>query len=288
MKLFDCNPTMTDREVLKWCRDGYVILPEVVPTEVNERVVDYAERRPGNLGADLLGADWYEKSVTLNPTLVGIVRSLLGRNFAYPRFAANHRTSGPQNGTPWHQDGGAVYGPAVDCLQVFYLPQAATFEMGPTLILPGSHFLFSRNQYMTHYGSIKGEVSTLAPQGTIFITHYAIWHRRPPSTSSNIRNLLKFWYIRTVSPAWDWVREPGFTLDDTFACTETGSLLGRDNRRARNDAAGMFHWLTGAYGDFERTVRHNNLPIYFAMGAEARETYSSTLNELSSEGGQPS
>lgn len=268
---FDCDPTMTDREVLKWCRDGYIMLPEVVPAEVNERVMDYAKTHPGNPGLDLLDADWYVKSVVLNPLLAGIVRSLLGRNFTSPSFAANHQSAGPQAGMPWHQDGGAVYGPALDCLQVFYLPQAVTPEMGPTLILPGSQFLFQRNQYMTHYGSIRGEVSTAAAGGSIFITHYGIWHRRPPSRSTNTRNLFKFWYIRTVSPAWDWVRESGFDMDDTFRCTETGNLLGRDDRRARNDAAEAFHWLAGLHEAFTTMVLHHNLPIYFPPAAQPME-----------------
>jgi hypothetical protein len=67
---------------------------------------------------------------------------------------------------------------------------------------------------MGHYGSIRGTVYAAAPAGSIFITVYSIWHRRPPSSGHRLRNMLKYIYWRMVLPQRDWIIEPDFDLDD--------------------------------------------------------------------------
>ena len=34
---FDCEPTLTDSEVLEFCREGHLLLRGVVPDEINQR-----------------------------------------------------------------------------------------------------------------------------------------------------------------------------------------------------------------------------------------------------------
>ena len=267
VKTYDCLPSLNDHQVLDWCRTGYAMLEAVVPEDVNARVMEYCDEHGGGPGHAPVAEPWYVESVTLNPALTGIVRSLLGRDFAYVQFAASHRSVGPQAGQRWHRDGGAVHGPQVDCLQVFYLPQDTTIEMGPTEVLPGSHHLFQLNQYMAHYGRISGAITAVAPAGSIFVTHYAIWHRRSPSTSSKVRNLLKFWCLRTVPPERDWIASNGFELDSTFQAAP-GNTFGREMHLVKNEAAEMFYWLSGRHDDYASVVPSANLPVYFARSAE--------------------
>ena len=40
-RTFDCEPTLTDTQVLQYCRDGYLQLQGVVPDEINQRTCDY-------------------------------------------------------------------------------------------------------------------------------------------------------------------------------------------------------------------------------------------------------
>ena len=40
-RTFDCEPTLTDTQVLQFCRDGYLHLQGVVPDEINQRTYDY-------------------------------------------------------------------------------------------------------------------------------------------------------------------------------------------------------------------------------------------------------
>ncbi len=40
-RTFDCVPTLTDTQVLQFCRDGYLQLHGGVPDEINQRAYDY-------------------------------------------------------------------------------------------------------------------------------------------------------------------------------------------------------------------------------------------------------
>ena len=141
--------------------------------------------------------------------------------------------------------------------------------MGPTEVLPGFHLLFSLNQYMAHYSAIRGGVVTAAPAGSIFVTSYGIWHRRTASTSHVARNLLKFWYLRTVPPCRDWITETHFELADAFHA-EAGNTFGREIHRTKNEAAELFYWFAGRHGDFVAIVPGSNLPVYFGNRAETQ------------------
>lgn len=261
MPYFDCTPTMTDTQVVEFCRRGYLLFEGVVPDEINQRAVAYCDE---NNGAAPGHEDWYVDNVTLNPQVVGSIRSLLGKNFRYVRGGGNHRVQCPSPAQNWHRDGGSKFGPQLDCLQVFYYPQDTPVEMGPTEVLPGSQFLFSLQASMGHYGKIRGTVLTTAPAGSIFLTVYSIWHRRSASTGHGIRNLMKYWYVRTVPPERDWVREPDFDLKQTFHTPPLpGLTLGREHHRTINDAAEMIYWLCGQHDVYRRLATEHSLPIYF-------------------------
>ena len=42
---FDCEATLTDSQVLEFCRAGFLIIPAAVPPEINQRAIDYLEGR---------------------------------------------------------------------------------------------------------------------------------------------------------------------------------------------------------------------------------------------------
>lgn len=268
MNTFDCEASLNDYELLEWCRSGYLMLEGVVSDPVNQLVMEHCERHAGKSAEIPISEPWFVEAVVLNPVVTGVVRSLLGREFAYSETAASHRSIGPLLGQRWHRDGGAVHGPKVDCLQVFYLPQDTTVEMGPTELLPGSHHLFHINQYMAHYGRFRGAVMASAPAGSLFVTHYGIWHRRATSTAPRVRNLLKFWYLRTTDPTPDWIHCDDFSLERSFHLPG-GSAFGRESHLVRNEATEMMYWLSGQHELFARVVPSSNLPLYY-FGNAAR------------------
>ena len=265
MRTHDCDPTFNDSQVLRFCQHGFMMLKGVVPKEINERTFEFLENHPSREPAEILEQEWFVNHVILNHQVTGAVRSLLGKDFRLTMpMMANHRVLCPQTALGgWHRDGSSMYDPQLDSLQVFYYPQDTAIEMGPTEVVPGSHNFFALPHYMRHYGSIKGSVSTTAPAGSIFITIYSIWHRRTASTAAGIRNLLKYWYIRTTPPTRDWIKEPGFNIAQVHHAKEECPYA-REGHRARDDAAGIFHWLCGRHD--ECLAGKNNLPVYYIDG----------------------
>ncbi len=250
---YRCDPTLNDSQVLDFCIHGFLKLDGVVPADVNARAMAYADEHPTLRPDGLLSEPWFVDGVILNPAAVGAVRSILGNDLVLPYKMTNHRNQNPSEGQKWHIDGGAIYGPAVHFLQVFYYPQATVPEDGPTEVLPGSHFLSSDQRLMAHYGNIRGAVLTTAPAGSIFLTNYSIWHRKSPGTSTGLRNLFKYNYWRTREPTRDWIHEPGFdpaTADYGIEATKWWFAF-RQQFRDHRDAAEMFFWLSGRHAEYQ-------------------------------------
>ncbi len=210
-KTYDCEPTLTDLQVIEFCQKGFLILEAVVPDEVNRRTLSFLDEHPTVGPVEILAEDWFVEGVIKNPQAAGAVRSLLGKDFKLSMLMSNHRKECPMTVTcSWHRDGGGMFSRDLNYLQVFYYPQDTPKEIGPTGLVPGTHFLRGARRFMKHYGNIRRGVLTTAPAGSIFITHYSILHRATTATSSGIRNLLKYNYRRTVSPKRDWIVDPDF------------------------------------------------------------------------------
>ncbi len=252
----DCPPTMSDREVIDFCRNGYLMLPGVVPDEINERVVDYLERVDStHEPTPIMNESFFVDGVLMNPQAAGAVRSLLGSGCTLPLLISNHRGPLPYTRPQsWHRDGGTIYTSALEYLQVFYYPEKCTEEMGPTVLLPGSHFMRNKAPMMAHLGSIQGTVSTASPAGTIFLTVYGVWHRRSkavsdPQGKSRYRNLLKYNYWRTAPPARDWVRQDDIDFNKIDFNPPAGVF---EQFQGGIAAARMFTWLCGIEDQYRK------------------------------------
>ena len=249
-KTYDCEPNLTDYQVLEFCKNGYLMLEGVVPDEINARSMEYCDRHPTGEPSGILKEDWFVENVIVNPAAAGAMRSLLGANFHLPVLMSNHRVNCPIHGTGgWHVDGNYDFTAELNFLQVFYYPQDTLIEMGPTQVVPGSHLIRNKARFMAHLGGIRGAVPTTAPAGSIFLTIYHIWHRRGPSTGSGLRNLLKYFYWRTTPPKRDWIIAPDFD----FATAQYAGPAGHYVEQFRDavKVAEMFLWLCGRHESFQ-------------------------------------
>ena len=134
------KPTMTDQMVLDFCKTGIFTLEGIIPDVTNRWVTEYLDQEGATPNA-LVRNPRYIEEVLLHPEVAGAARSLLGENFQLPDWMANHRLAGPMPAKQWHVDGGSGFERLCNLLQVFYIPQTNTKEMGPTLFLPGSHIV---------------------------------------------------------------------------------------------------------------------------------------------------
>ena len=269
MHTYDCDPILTDSEVLDFCKKGFIVLDGVMPKEINERVIEECdeaatEKQKNSLNGkhetwhaaqnnrlnELLKEDWFKEDVLCNPTVAGTIRSILGKDFALPQHVSNHRSVCPMPiAQDWHWDGGSRYGFEPTVLLCFYLPQGCPPDMGPTEILPSSHFMFSPSSRKGHYGEIKGSYYAIAQPGSWVIMMHSLWHRRSASSGTGIRNNLKLSYWRTTQPKRDWITEPDFLRQANYSYD--GLLYSRRPTRDARDAAEMFFWMSGLSDKFE-------------------------------------
>ena len=257
-RTFDCAPTLTDSQVLQFCLEGYILLPGAVPEEINRRTCDYLEGKipanPSYIPEGLTPADlerirqshepstifleeWFINHVLLNPQVAGIMRALLGMHVGLPILASHHKVECPQPAQGWHHDADHIFGPELNCVEVFYFPQDTPIELGPTELVPG-----------THIGPAPRKIDdagilAAGPGGTIGIHHQSILHRRGLSTAKGPRHMLKYNYWRTVDPTRDWITEPNFDF-------QTAYYGGHNQARY---VAHQFYWLCGK-GDEYRVI----------------------------------
>jgi len=246
----DCEPTLTDTQVLDFCKNGYMLLESVVSDETNRQAFAYCDEHPTTEPTEILEQDWFAENVIRNPAAAGAVRSLIGAKFHLPVLMSNHRNEGIYKAHGgWHVDGNYVYGPELNHLQVFYYPQDTPVELGPTQVVPGTHLIRNQARFMRHLGSIRGAEPTAAPAGSIFLTDYRIWHRRGSSSSTDVRNVLKYFYWRTTPPKRDWIVEPDFDFASVDYASPAAPLI--EQCRDQVKVAEMFLWLCGHHDAFQ-------------------------------------
>ena len=252
---FDCEPSLTDTQMVEFCREGFLLLPGVIPDEVNARARDWldgsiapepawvpagmtdedlARIRASHEPSTIFLEEWFYRGVLLDPTVAGIMRSLLGRTVGLPVLASLHRVDCPEEAGGWHYDFDSVFGPELRFVEVFYFPQDTPPELGPTEVLPASPFERRR------VDDESATVATAGPAGTIGIHHQSILHRRGPSTASGPRRMLKYSYWRTTAPSRNWVREPDFDLPRADFGGHGAAMY----------AAHIYKWLCGEGDDY--------------------------------------
>ena len=94
-----------------------------------------------------------------------------------------------------HQDGGKRWSHHTRRLLVFYYPQDTPIELGPTGVVPMSHY------YSTREGAeVSPEHPVVGEAGTVAFANYDLWHRAMPNSSEKRRYMMKFLYARMSEP----------------------------------------------------------------------------------------
>ena len=93
---YDCEPTLSDTQVLEFCKKGFLVLKGVVPEEINKKTVEFLKEDQSLEPNGLMDETWFVDNVIKNLAAAGAVRSLLGRDFGLPNLVSNHRIVCPQ------------------------------------------------------------------------------------------------------------------------------------------------------------------------------------------------
>jgi ectoine hydroxylase-related dioxygenase (phytanoyl-CoA dioxygenase family) len=106
----------------------------------------------------------------------------------------------------WHQDGTNKRHHQVQTVLAMYYPQDVPAELGPTVLMPGTHFRNAPTDRMATYANFREQVLLTVKAGTVAIAHYDIWHAATANRGDRTRYMLKFLFTRVgdpATPSWD-------------------------------------------------------------------------------------
>ena len=204
---------LSDAQMRHFIVNGFVTVTTELPAqfhdEVYEKTVNVFDKE-GNPGNNLLPRIPEIQSVFDDPNVRGALTSLLGADYYMQPHRHPHYNPPGSKGQGLHQDGGKRWSHHTRRLLVFYYPQDTPVELGPTGVVPMSHY------FSTREGSeVSPEHPIVGEAGTVAFANYDLWHRAMPNSSEKRRYMMKFLYARMSEPeaaTWanketDWANE---------------------------------------------------------------------------------
>ena len=203
---------LTDGQIHDFIVNGFITIKTDLPIGFHEEVYNQITRifeREGNPGNNLLPRIPVLNQVFNDPKVIGALTGLLGSSYYMQPHRHCHYNPPGSKGQNMHQDGGKRWSHKSRRLLVFYYPQDTPEELGPTGIVPGSHY------YNTSLGAdVNSELPLCGQAGEVTFANYDLWHRAMPNHTSRMRYMMKFLYLRmceTEKATWlhkesDWKR----------------------------------------------------------------------------------
>ena len=189
---------LNDAQMREFIVNGFVTVTTELSAEfhdaVYEKTMDVFDKE-GNPGNNLLPRIPEIQQVFDDPNVRGALTSLLGPDYYMQPHRHPHYNPPGSKGQGLHQDGGKRWSHHTRRLLVFYYPQDTPVELGPTGVVPMSHY------FSTREGSeISPEQPIVGKAGTVAFANYDLWHRAMPNSSEKRRYMMKFLYARMSEP----------------------------------------------------------------------------------------
>ena len=208
---------LTDAQMRHFIVNGYVTVPTDLPAQFHDAIYEKTMTvfdKEGNPGNNLVPRIPEIQKVLDDPNVEGALTSLLGADYYMQPHRHPHYNPPGSKGQGMHQDGGKRWSHHTRRLLVFYYPQDTPLELGPTGVVPMSHY------YSTREGAeISPEQPVVGKAGTVAFANYDLWHRAMPNSSEKRRYMMKFLYTRMSEP-----QEPTWANKETDWAN--GSLAG--------------------------------------------------------------
>ncbi len=221
-------------DMARFVADGFVECGDLVPPELNEHVHRDALAYPKNRGYDPnKPREFWEYSAAVRevfdlPAVRGVAESLLGPDPVHDHSFLHTVAPGKREAQRWHVDSSlAVDHPRQFDILVCYFPHDAPAEMGPTLVLPGSHVRRVSYHDVTRYKNFLGQRQLSGPGGRIAFLHESLWHCAQPNQTDQWRFMFKIRYVPRVP-------QRGLFNTTGWDSPEVGAFF--------NDARGSYPW----------------------------------------------
>ncbi len=206
-ELQECNFVdylLTDEEMITFVIHGYHIVETDFTSEFNQSIYDEIEQLDGNPGDGILDAVPKLYQVYQHPKVNGALASLLGHHYEMSGHRHCHVNPVGSRSQGWHQDGVNQRHHQIQTVLAMYYPQDVNSDMGPTVIVPGTHFRNAPTDQMATYTNFRHQLPLTVKAGTVAITHYDIWHAASRNKGDRTRYMLKFLFNRKNDPDQPW------------------------------------------------------------------------------------
>lgn len=236
---------LTASQMARFVTDGFLMLERLVPQEVNEAV--YAdERRLESAGYQFWRESDAVRAAFELPQVKGAVQSFVGVNPGYDHSYLHIVRGGHRIGQEWHADSVIDTRPFAFDVQAFYFAHDAPDEMGPTLVLPGSHLRKANTSSIARYKNILGQRRLAAPAGTIVFMHHGIWHCAQPNMTDQTRYVFKL-RLRPGEAQRGLFNTDGYDSDEVSAIIRQGyqKWQGNEARLDHVQRARFWRYITG-------------------------------------------
>ena len=206
---------LNDDEIVDFVIRGYHVVRPNIPATFHQQILSELDSLTMNPGDEISTIVPNIDIIYGHPQVTGALRSLLGNKFRKVTHRHCHKNYPGSRSQRWHQDGlpnpvlpeGQKRVPDnIKTLLAMYYPQAVKKNMGPTAIIPGSHFFNNAPDLMASQGNFRDQFIGTVEAGTVIILHYDIWHAGTANTSDKTRYMIKYLFERTdnpTNPSWD-------------------------------------------------------------------------------------
>ena len=254
----DTQHLMSDDEMVSFVVNGYHVVKPSLPSGFNATVYDELDALPSNPGDGIYEAVPKLKQVYESPEVVGALTSMLGQGYAMFPHRHCHRNAPGTPSQQIHQDNlndlrirdGQVRAPdRVELLLAMYYPQDVASNMGPTVVLPGTHMLKAMPDRMASQGNFKDQYTATVDAGSVVILHYDIWHAGSANTSETVRYMLKFLFQRANLPdvpSWNHDSTNDTRIRQRLESESPMALQRSLNAKQRHMRLRMWNYLSGA------------------------------------------
>lgn len=197
---------LTDEQMRFYVVNGFITVKTTLPPEFHQDVYERTDaifEKEGNPGNNLLPRLPEIRQVFDDPNVAGALTGLLGADYYMHPHRHCHCNPPGSTGQRMHMDGWNRRHHHTRWAMAFYYPQPTPVLLGPTGVVPGSHF---NNTYCAEK---REELPLCGDAGDVSIVHYDLWHRAMPNASDRPRYMMKFLFARMHEPhAASWLHTP--------------------------------------------------------------------------------
>ena len=190
---------LSNAQMSQYLRDSYIVVETGLPAEFHQdlfRKTEEVFEKEGNPGNNLLPRMPEVGRILSDPAVAGVFAGILGDDYyLQPHRHCHFRPPGGADQI-LHMDSFRRQRHRTRHALAFYYPQDTTLDMGPTAVVPGSHYYNTRHAALDGSGEVMVEVKA----GSVVIANYDIWHRGTGNRSEKHRYMMKFLLARMSEP----------------------------------------------------------------------------------------